>query len=173
MVRDVVRRRRSGVLLAAATAAGLLVGSSTSAPSASALVLESARADQAAWVKRYNDRVVSIVNARRTEHGLPQVKPVSCAGSWARSWSSHLASEDLFEHSDMSGLLEHCDADYASENIAMIYDGARPATLVKLWMNSPGHRANILSRKAKLTGVSVRWDDSRNAWIAVQNFVRR
>jgi uncharacterized protein YkwD len=171
MVRDRAPRRRAWVALAAATVAGLLVGSSTT-PTASALVMQSTRAD-AVWVDRYNDRLVSLVNARRADQGLRQVTTAACAEGWAQRWSSHLAREDQFEHSDMGGLLHRCDAVYAAENIAMIYDGARPGDLVRLWMGSPGHRANILSRKARLTGVSIRWDDNRDAWIAVQTFVRR
>jgi uncharacterized protein YkwD len=174
MVRNHSLRLHAGAAaLAAGMAAGLTVGVTTVAPPASAMVMQSTRPAPEAWVAKYNERVVTLVNRRRTSHGLAKVKVTACAASWARRWSARLDADDRFEHSDLGGLLDDCSANYASENIAMIYDGARPSDLVRAWMHSPGHRANILSRKAKLTGVSIRWDVSRSAWVAVQNFVRK
>ena len=37
-----------------------------------------------------------------------------------------------------------------------------------MWMNSSGHRANLLSSKARTTGVGVR--KSGATWYIVQNF---
>jgi uncharacterized protein YkwD len=174
MVRNQGPRMRAGAAaLAAAMSAGLMVGATTVAPQASAMAMRSDRASPEAWVAKYNARIVTLVNNRRTAHGLRPVQVAPCATSWAERWSSRLTRDDVFVHSDLGGLLDKCNATYASENIAMIYDGASPAALVRAWMSSPGHRANILSRRAKLTGVSVRWDPSQNAWVAVQNFVRK
>ncbi len=174
MVRnDRPRLRAVAAALAASIAAGLTVGVTTVAPPASAMVMRSDRPSADSWVPRYNRRIVRIINNRRADHGLRRVARTSCATSWAYNWSSHLAREDRFEHSNLGRLLSKCRANYASENIALVYDGARPRDLVRAWMNSPGHRANILSNKAKLTGVSILWDSDQNAWVAVQNFVRQ
>ncbi len=166
-------RMRAGL---AALVAGIgvgLTGVTVVAPEASAMQMHSERAGSAAWAKRYNERLVKLINRRRAQHGLSRVKATDCASTHARSWSGHLTRADRFEHSNLGTLLDGCRATYASENIAMINDGARPVDLVRMWMNSPGHRANILSHKARFTGVSVRWDENQCAWVAVQNFVRR
>ena len=174
MVRNHRSRMRAGAAtLAAGIAAGLTIGMLTTTPEASAMVMRSDRPGTEAWAAKYNQRLLTLVNNQRRAHGLLAVKPTSCASSWAHRWSNTLAQKNEFEHSDLGKLLDECHAYYASENIAMIYDGARPRDLVRLWMNSPGHRANILSRKARLSGVSVRWDPDQSAWIAVQNFVRK
>jgi uncharacterized protein YkwD len=154
-------------------AAGLAVSMVSSAPEASAIMMKSSRPDSQAWADRYNKRLTLLINRERKHHGLRTVPATSCASSWADSWSSEMAQKDEFVHSDLGRLLDKCHATYASENIAMIYDGAYPKDLVRAWMNSPGHRANILSGKPQFTGVSVRWDDDQSAWIAVQNFVRK
>ena len=64
---------------------------------------------------------------------------------------------------------------YASENIAKYPVGSSGASadalakaIVRMWMNSSGHRANLLSSKARLTGVGVR--TSGNYYVIVQNF---
>jgi uncharacterized protein YkwD len=167
------RARAGATALAVSIAAGLCVALTTVAPDTSAMQLKSERARSQTWAQKYNHRLVELVNKRRAAHGLRKVRVTPCAGTWARRWSHRLDARDAFVHSDLGRLLARCHANYASENLAMIYDGARPADVVKLWMRSPGHRANILSRKARFTGISVRWDASQHAWVAVQNFVRR
>jgi uncharacterized protein YkwD len=175
MVKNVARpRTRAGAAaLAAAMAVGLMVGTSTTAPSASALVMKSDRPDADSWQAKYNRRLLWLINNRREANGLIRLKPTACAQGYARRWSSHLTATDEFEHSDLGRLLDTCNAQYANENLAKIYDGARPVDLVHAWMNSPGHRGNILTSKARQSGVSIRWDDNLHAWVAVTNFVRK
>jgi uncharacterized protein YkwD len=172
MVRNRPRVRACATALAVGLALGLTSVASV-APQASAIQLRSENAGSSEWTQRYNQRILELVNRKRARHGLRSVKFASCANRRAAQWSATLTREDRFEHSDLYKLLEKCNANYASENLAMIYDGARPRELVRLWMNSPGHRANILSPKARFSGVSVRWDPNRAAWVAVQNFVRK
>jgi len=46
------------------------------------------------------------------------------------------------------------------------------AELVKAWMDSPGHRANILNSRYEEIGIAVREDkfEGKNQWLAVQTF---
>lgn len=158
-------RRLAGALLAL----GLLL---TPAP-ASALTLDRAKSDDPAWVKKANRQLVVITNRKREKHGVDRVRRAGCAGEWSRDWARHLDRTDRFEHSSMGGLLQACDATYVSENIAMIYDGVKPSAIIRMWMRSPGHRANLLSDRPTHIGMAVRWDESREAWVAVQTFVTR
>ena len=175
MVTNVARpRTRAGaVALAAAMTFGLLAGTSATAPTASALTMQSDRPDAGTWQARYNKRLLWLLNNVRERHGLGRLPRTECATDYAKGWSSYLTRTDKFEHSDLGRLLSTCHASYANENLAKIYDGARPIDLVRAWMASPGHRSNILTSKPSRAGVSIRWDDNLHAWVAVTNFVRK
>ena len=71
-----------------------------------------------------------------------------------RWWSEHLAASGDFEHQNLNVIVRRCDgARSAGENIAR--GGVSPRTMVRLWMNSPGHRANILQPGFRRLGVGV------------------
>lgn len=175
MVTNVARPRiRAGaVALAAAMILGLLVGTSATTPPASALTMQSSRPDAGTWQAKYNRRLLWLLNNVRERRGLNRLPRTDCATSYAKGWSRYLTRTDRFEHSDLGRLLADCRASYANENLAKIYDGARPIDLVRAWMASPGHRSNILTSKPSRAGVSIRWDDNLHAWVAVTNFVRK
>ena len=88
-------------------------------------------------------------------------------------WAGYLVGNDLYQHSDLQHLLYRCDSPYVEENIAQLDKGATPRLLVRLWMHSPEHRANILNTSVTAGGLCIRWDADRHVWIAVQNFAKR
>ncbi|HET7386601.1 MAG TPA: CAP domain-containing protein [Nocardioidaceae bacterium] len=118
-------------------------------------------------------QVFKLINRRRVAHGRHRVSWNRCVNGFATDWAQHLAVRDQFQHSNLYHLLSRCDAPYASENIAKFPATIRPARLVTLWMHSPEHRHNILSRHPTTTGVAITWDDQAREFLAVQNFVRR
>lgn len=122
---------------------------------------------------QFSAEVLKIVNNKRAQHGLRKVSRNACVNGFSEDWADSLARRNAFEHSNLYRLLDRCDAVYASENIAKIPTGISPRHLVRLWMNSPDHRHNILSPKPRVSGVAVRWDSDEQVWIAVQNFARR
>ncbi|MEX0935168.1 MAG: CAP domain-containing protein [Candidatus Paceibacterota bacterium] len=72
-----------------------------------------------------------------------------------------------------SDVVEAVGYDYilVGENLAMgVFENDRD--LVEAWMNSPGHRANILHEKFSEIGVGVARGvyDGREVWVAVQEF---
>lgn len=118
-------------------------------------------------------RVFRIVNRKRTQHGLHRVRWNTCVNGFSDHWADYLVGQDLYQHSDLQRLLYRCDSPYVEENIAKLDKGATPRLLVRLWMHSPEHRANILSTKVTAGGLCIRWDANRHVWIAVQNFAKR
>jgi len=118
-------------------------------------------------------RVFRIVNRKRTHHGLHRVRWNTCVNGFSDHWADFLVGNDLYQHSDLQRLLYRCDSPYVEENIAKLDKGATPRLLVRLWMHSPEHRANILSTKVTAGGLCIRWDTNRHVWIAVQNFAKR
>lgn len=122
---------------------------------------------------RRSHRVVRLVNQRRVAHGLPRVRVNHCLSAYAARWAERLARQNQFEHSNMYRLISRCNAPYVSENIAWIPRRVHTRDLVQLWMDSPGHRHNILSPSPTATGVAFAWDPDQRAWLVVQNFARR
>lgn len=118
-------------------------------------------------------RVFRIINRRRVHHGLHRVRWNTCVNGFSDHWAGYLVGNDLYQHSDLQRLLYRCSSPYVEENIAKLDKGATPRLLVRLWMHSPEHRANILNTSVTAGGLCIRWDADRHVWIAVQNFAKR
>lgn len=147
--------------LALALAASAVPGA---APAAAASTTMTAEA-----LDTYEQRVQRLVNARRASHGLRRVRFATCANRVAQEWSDHLSETGLFEHRSMEEVLDRCDASYAGETLGRGTMTARK--LVRMWMQSPGHRAILLSRKPRRIGVGAAHDDSGRL-VVTANFIR-
>lgn len=91
--------------------------------------------------------VISQVNAQRARHGLPLLSVDSQLMSSAGRHAQWMASSRNLSHG--SGV---------AENIAMGQTSASEA--MRSWMNSSGHRANILGSGYTLIGVGVAYTSS-------------
>jgi uncharacterized protein YkwD len=103
-------------------------------------------------------QVIDRVNAARAAAGCPALVPNDTLMQIAQAHSQDMAIHDFFEHDGSDGrtpFQRMQDVGYrfrrAAENVAA---GVRSAAdVVDLWMNSPGHRANILNCQLRETGV--------------------
>lgn len=117
----------------------------------------------------YERRVQRLVNRRRANHDLRRLRLADCPETTSKRWSRHLAEENEFYHQSMSSVLERCDAVYAGETLGR--GTMRPRKLVRMWMQSPGHRAVLLSGKSRRIGVGASvMSDGR--WVVTANFIR-
>ncbi len=106
----------------------------------------------------YENRVAQLVNQERAANGLPPLKLVAALGEAARYHAADLGADDYFQHDShdrVGGNLQRaCGAferirlwyggwSAAAENIAAGYSS--PEAAVTAWMNSDGHRGNILN----------------------------
>jgi uncharacterized protein YkwD len=103
--------------------------------------------------------VLALVNAARTSAGCaPLVADGGLAGV-ARAHSADMRDRDFFDHTNPDGLDPFDRADRAgqtnarAENIA--YGQDSPAAVMDAWMNSSGHRANILNCELRTLGVGI------------------
>jgi uncharacterized protein YkwD len=115
--------------------------------------------------------VLSIVNQERANRGLEPLKLGRClSGKVATPWATEMAETGNFEHQDLGVIFERCTAagfGTAGENIAAGYGSA--AEVMEGWMNSSGHRENILNPAFTRLGVGVTAaSDGTLYW--VQNF---
>jgi uncharacterized protein YkwD len=133
----------------------------------------------------YEQQVVDLVNTERANRGLPPYKRVTALDEAARYHSADLGQDDYFEHStyDREGgnLVYVCGtwtriATYyggaTGENIAGGY--STPQSVMNGWMDSPGHRDNILSTGSWEIGVgyaAVGGSEYTRYW--TQDFGRR
>ena len=98
--------------------------------------------------------VVDLVNQERSKEGLSPLTGVTQLHSYAAVRSSELVSR--FEHvrpDDSNPLTYVINMGYfrAGENIA--YGYATPEAVMNAWMDSPGHRMNILTPEYSYIGV--------------------
>ena len=114
------------------------------------------------------DRVIELVNQERTSRGLqPLVKDdrlMVAAAARAKELSQRY-SHTRPNGSECFTILWHLGIDYgyAGENIAM---GQRtPEIVMNDWMNSSGHRANILSENFDCIGVGYTMVDGHPYWV--------
>ena len=111
-----------------------------------------------ASVRAYEQEVIRLVNAERAKYGL-----AALTEDWELSRVARYKSQDMhdnryFAHSSPTygtpfQMIRAFGLSYrtAGENIAMGY--ATPAAVVAGWMNSEGHRANILNSAYTKIGV--------------------
>jgi uncharacterized YkwD family protein len=123
----------------------------------------------------YESQVIVLINQERAAEGLPALSSQSQLTSAARIHSEDMACNDYFSHNSPttgSPFDRINDQGYsfssAGENIAAGY--VSPASTVETWMNSPGHRDNILNADYVHIGIGYAyWGESTYGayWTAV------
>ncbi|MFJ4694505.1 CAP domain-containing protein [Streptomyces sp. NPDC088766] len=103
--------------------------------------------------------VLKLVNEERAKVGCSAVSANSSLADLAQRFSEDMAARGFFDHTDPDGATPWDRAGKAGisglggENIAR--GQADAAAVMEAWMNSPGHRANILNCDFKTLGVGV------------------
>lgn len=103
--------------------------------------------------------VVALVNQERATAGCAPVRADSALATLAEGFSEDMAARDFFDHTDPDGASPWDRAERAGvsglggENIARGQADAQ--AVMDAWMNSEGHRANILNCDFKTVGVGV------------------
>jgi uncharacterized protein YkwD len=102
--------------------------------------------------------LIDLINQERQKAGLSSLKTDVRLMKAARQHSAQMAVKNFFGHSgyDASSLREKfAKAGYpmtiAAENIAAVH--ATPDSVLRAWMKSPGHRANILNKSVREIGI--------------------
>ncbi|MFC5055250.1 CAP domain-containing protein, partial [Saccharothrix xinjiangensis] len=104
-------------------------------------------------------RVFELTNAERAAQGCPALASDDKLATAARAHSADMAARNYFDHVSQDGrsFVDRVKAaGYPSPGAENIAAGQRTAeSVVKGWMDSPGHRANILNCKLKALGVGM------------------
>lgn len=120
-------------------------------------------------------RLLELVNAVREEHGALPLKRNMLLEAAAQDYADDMHDRNFFSHEspdgttfdqriEAAGYPGPCDRPgcrmriYMGENLAKGFD--TPESVLKGWMDSPGHRANILSENFSEVGLGI----SGNYW---------
>lgn len=122
--------------------------------------------------------VIEETNRHRAENGLPPLAENILLTGAASAKVDDMFLREYFAHESPSGagpgdIAENAGYEFLAvgENLAL-GNFADDTELVQAWMDSPGHRANILNNRYTEIGVSAKKGtfEGRTTWLAVQEF---
>ena len=117
-----------------------------------------ATAAQSPSLNRDESSLLRVMNQVRASHGLEQLRVDSRLERAARAHSATMLRSGTFSHGDFAARIRRAgvQASRIAENLAWgsgAYSRAR--AIVKAWLASPGHRANLLHAGFRLVGVGA------------------
>lgn len=122
----------------------------------------------------FEDQVLALVNKERIAVGLTSLTMDESLRNVARIKSTDMRTNGYFSHTSPTygspfDMMKQFSISYtkAGENIAQGY--TTPETVVKGWMNSSGHRKNILD--SDFTHIGIGYDSNGHYW--TQMFIKK
>lgn len=132
----------------------------------------STQSQDANTLNAYEKQVVTLVNEERAKNGLGALKIDTALSKMARVKSNDMATHQYFDHTSPTygspfDMMKQfgISYQYAGENIAM--GQQTPQEVMNAWMNSEGHRANILNKN--FTHIGVGYVENGHYW--TQEFI--
>ncbi len=99
-------------------------------------------------------RVLSLIQSARSSVGAPGLRVDASLTSAARSWAAKMARDGTISHN--VGIGSQVTASKLSENVGM---GPSIDVVHQGFLNSPGHRANMVDTGVSSVGVGVAWSN--------------
>jgi uncharacterized protein YkwD len=153
-------------LRTALAAAGLLAAMATASPAHAACAGADAM-PSAANASKVRNATLCLLNKQRRAHGLSKLRTNGKLRSAAADYSRLMVRLRFFDHVSPSGstlqsrvqsthYLDGARSWAIGENIAWGTGSfATPRSIVRSWMHSPGHRANILNGGFRDIGIGI------------------
>lgn len=145
----VVRRLVTLAVAATVAVAGLAV------PAALQVAPAQAAASTSAMPDDFDGQVLYFTNLERTERGLSPLRAATCVDGFAARHTKTLAKKNRMYHQKLRPIMRKCDLRRAGENLAWRAPSMSAQQVVRMWMDSPGHRKNILNRHYKTIGIDA------------------
>lgn len=139
--------------------------------------------------------IIDEVNEIRVSRGIGSLQTMSQLNSASEQHSQRMVEYGFFDHDDIFGngpfdraMAANAPCELVGENLAITYfdewiqeadgsitapltsEGEIATDLVDAWMDSPGHRENLLHREWDWIGVGVAFDNETNEVYATQKF---
>jgi uncharacterized protein YkwD len=118
---------------------------------------------------------VELMNADRRANGLSDLKVSSTVTAVARSHAQDMVNRKFFSHSNPDGKTPSDRLKAAGISYSAVGENIAENTSVQAaetsFMNSSGHRANILNSNYTTVGIGVAYDSAGNVYV-VQDFIK-
>ncbi|ALJ03937.1 hypothetical protein APS56_01680 [Pseudalgibacter alginicilyticus] len=117
--------------------------------------------------------ILELINSHRLSLGLNALSDMSLVKSVAYSHTDYMVDNNIVSHDNFfmrsSYLKENAGAKFVSENVAYGYTSAE--TVVKAWLKSEGHKANI---EGDFTNFDVSAEESVDGkWYYTNIFIKK
>lgn len=127
-------------------------------------------------IKSLESQVVKLVNAERAKQGLQPLTENWQLSRVARYKSADMAAKNYFSHTSPTygspfRMMESFGIKYSSAGENIAYGQKTPQQVMTAWMNSPGHKANIMSPSYTQIGVGYATNKSGTPYWT-QMFIR-
>lgn len=119
----------------------------------------------ASAAETYERQAVQATNAARDARDLPALRTDNCLSRFANRQARRMADEQVMFHQDLHPILRACGLRSVAENVAYGYSTGR-SVVTDGWMESPGHRANILTGAHRIVAVGSVMDEDGRWWTA-------
>jgi uncharacterized protein YkwD len=113
---------------------------------------------------------MAAMNADRAANGLAPLGWNGALGGAAQNWANWMAQNNTLTHQNLSALFGQPGFggfNTLGENILVGPGSCSSSCMEQAWMNSPDHRANILSRAFTVAGVGFAYGSDGRLWVAV------
>jgi uncharacterized protein YkwD len=101
------------------------------------------------------ETILALVNEARVTNGLSALVRIDTMDALALEHSQDMAKAGILSHDGFDARADSIErllgSSYVGENVAVGYESAK--AFVDGWLNSPGHRANIMNSSYRRTGV--------------------
>lgn len=127
-------------------------------------------------IKSLESQVVKLVNVERSKQGLQPLTENWQLSRVARYKSADMAAKNYFSHTSPTygspfRMMESFGIKYSSAGENIAYGQKTPQQVMTAWMNSPGHRSNIMSPSYTQIGVGYATNKSGTPYWT-QMFIR-
>ena len=115
-----------------------------------------------ARLDRVERKVIRFINRFRARHGLRRLRASGALSRAANQHSGDMLNRHYLGHASSNGtpmgsrVRHYTRARWVGENIAAVSGRATARQVVRMWIQSPPHRAVMLSRSARRVGVGRR-----------------
>lgn len=111
--------------------------------------------------------VHTLTNAIRVDNDRVKLRKKACVQKYADRQAAKMAKAEEMFHQDLAPILKDCGLSLVGENVA--YGYTKVSTLLQAWMDSPGHKANILEPRYRQLGVGAKKSED-GVWYVAQVF---
>lgn len=115
--------------------------------------------------------IINQTNAQRVANGLAPLRVDPNLTNLAQDWANTLSRDGNTRHRPNYWTHYPAGLPAGGENVLQAWSDYSDARIVQLWMDSPGHRKNLLDPRAKSVGIGMAISADGKLY-AVQNFGR-